>query len=157
MDRTKSTYGLGFRVSATDEQITKFIKEHSRTVMFCNEDGDTASGKNILDWMESGCSDSICEKFCDYESEVTGRTGLYGLIADVMTKETGLRFGYHRTDTPCDKPEYIVFPGIKACEMNAEERDLTEDELRKILEAYIKDFDGQTVIEDVILGREYCD
>jgi hypothetical protein len=157
MDRTKSTYGLGFKVSTTDEQMAKFIKEHSRTEMFSNEDGGTASGKNILDWMESGRSGSICEEFYDYESEVTGRTGLYGLIADVMTKETGLRFGYHRTGIPCDKPEYIVFPGIKPCEMNAEERDLTEDELRKILEAYIKDFDGQTVIEYVIPGSEYYD
>ena len=156
----------GFVISATDRQIVNFCNKHIDTVAQLVD-----HGSDIVEYLREHDGkdnvDDFCEKFYDYESCISGESGAYGIIADVMWQETGIRFEYRRHAEPDDSPEYIVFSARLPWEYNEKERNLdlfagkewipgTAD-FGDLIRSYIDDFDGLAVVEDIFLDAEYFD
>ncbi len=142
--------GYGFEVYASDEGLRNFIEKHRETVEKLDQ------GDEVLEWIDkhpvsSGKPmDSLKEEFYDYTPEDYGEEGLYGLIADVMKKETGLPFEYHHD---CENVEAIILPQLYPWQMPDAARDLTKEKLDEIYEKYAADFGGK--IEADYLTLEY--
>jgi len=147
--KTNCIYGYGFKVYVSDENLRLFIEKHEETIRKIPE------GTEILDWVQAHVGsgrplDALKEKFFDYENEVTGDTGIYGLIADVMIKETGIDFEF-RNPQDSDDDDVIIFPECYPWQLNETEKTLTQEKLDEILNTYIADLGGQLKAEYIRL------
>lgn len=134
-------FGYGFKVYVSDEELKRFILKHKDVI------SSIPRGKELLEYIEK-CSDDEFnpkEDFYDWENENSNYSGIYGMIADVMCKETGIVFGYLAGQN--DEDDVIVFPEMYPWEMNDTEKLLTEEELEAIYKRYIDDLGGQLVVE----------
>ena len=149
--QTDCIYGFGFRVFASDKALADFIKNHEATVK------SLEGGTDILDYVNDCISnnkplDSIKEMFYDYENNFTGDSGLYGIIADVMHKETAIRFEYRRTpDVDCCEDDAIILPIAMPWQFNETEQKLTEESLEKICKKYMSELDERLVFDSIRL------
>ena len=134
--QTYIIYGYGFDVHVADKVLVDFIKSRENIVRSLNR------GPEILDWIakkdkENGVYDAITEDFFDYENEINGDEGLYGIISDIMAKETGIMFEYRRGSEYDD--DMIAFPECYPWQLNDKERSLTQEEATEILSKYMKE------------------
>ena len=139
--QTDCIYGYGFQVEVSDENLKDFIWNHKKTVETLNR------GPEILGWIEERIVkgdpfDSMKEKFFDYESHYSNEEGLYGLIADVMSEESGIRFEYHRPQDEDDIEDVILFPESYPWYLNEVEKQLTQESFDEIIKKYIDDLGG---------------
>lgn len=134
--------GLGFYVYVADEVLCDFIKAHSTTVE------QLSYGKEILAYIDNGSHEDIKEKFYDYSCQSTGMCGLYGLIADVMTKETGVIFNYYVPNGD-ETDDAILYKPCYPWEMTEADKALTADKLRELMQKYIKELGGELIIEHI--------
>lgn len=139
-------YGYGFKVYVSDACLADFILNHDRTVENLDREDILAFIENCRD--KNLPLDPLKEEFFDYESEITGDTGLYGIIADIMARETGINFEYRRAVVE-DEDDIIIFPQMYPWQMNAEEHYLTKDKLERIVKGYINELGGQLIAEFV--------
>lgn len=133
--------GYGFRVYVSDEKLNEFIRNHADTVK------KLESGQEILDWLDSGSTDSIKEKFFDYTSEATNCGGIYGLIADVMSYETDVHFEYYFSNSPEDDDDMIVFIPTYPWIMSDTEKTLTLDSLNTLIKGYLQEINSDLQID----------
>lgn len=146
--QTDCIYGYGFRVYASDEALKQFILKHKDVISVMSR------GKELLDYIKK-CSDDEFnpkEDFFDWENESTVDSGLYGMIADVMCKETGIIFEYKNAQDE-NEDDAIIFPQLYPWQMNDAEKALTLDKLDAILKRYINDLGGQ--LETDFIRLEY--
>lgn len=128
--------GYGFVVAVSDEALKDFILNHKKTVETLDR------GPEILKWIEEQLakgksSDGMQDEFADYESKFTTTEGLCGLIADVMSEETGIRFRFERAQD--NDEEYILLHEGLPWYYNEVERNLSETSLKQILKGYIEE------------------
>lgn len=143
--QTDCIYGYGFIPYATNEQLQMFIIKHKDTI------SKLERGRELIDYTERfNCEDfdkfNPKEDFADWENEATGDTGIYGLIADVMYKETGIVFEYKNVQDE-NEGDAIILPEMFPWQMNDAERGLSKDGLENLLRSYIKDLN-----EDIEIG-----
>ncbi len=142
---TDCIYGYGFKVYVSDENLRDFIKKHESTIVSLSQ------GRELVDWTNEHIStgkplDSLKEEFYDWDNLITGDSGLYGMIADVMTKETGIRFEF-RNPQEDGEDDVILFPQTYPWYLNEQEKALTEETLDDIYAVYIGDLGGQLTTE----------
>lgn len=150
--RTDCVYGYGFKVYASDEALARFIKNHESSVRTLE------GGSKIIDFIDDCTAnnkplDALKEDFYDYESEATGESGLYGIIADVMSEETDICFEFHSAlHIDDDEAEdTILVPMLMPWQFNSVEKELTEDRLEEICKKYMAELDERLVFEDLRL------
>lgn len=136
--QTDCIYGYGFSIYATDDQLKSFIVKHSNSISFLSR------GRELLEYIETSSNIQLKETFSDWISDVSGvgNTGIYGVVADVMYRETGIPFEYFESQNElCD--DAILFTPKYPWEMNNISKSLTLDKLDEIFLSYINDLDGQ--------------
>ncbi len=148
---TDIIYGYGFPVYVSDEHLRVFIEKHKDIVVTLD------MGREIVDWIEDHVStgkplDSLKERFYDYTSVHSGDCGIYGVIADVMWKETGIRFEYHvPQESDAEEDDVILFPSCYPWTYNQIESSLTLAKLDEVYKKYIEELGGQLKTGDIKL------
>ena len=133
-------YGYGFSIYATDEELKNFILKHKETISHLTD------GSRLLAYVEE-CSDefNLKEDFYDYAPEHSSSEGIYGVIADVITRESGIQFEYHIAQE--DQDDAILFPETYPWLLNEKEKSVTEKDLEEICYKYISDLGGELTPE----------
>lgn len=116
----------GFNSNCDEEKLIDFIKEHKEA--FCKSDREKKLYNDMLNYTESEYN--LEDFFEDYSCDNTGMTGLGAVIANIMSRETGIRFAY------C-QPESIVFDEKYPWLFNETEKELTEEKLSNICKKYM--------------------
>lgn len=143
--QTDCVYGYGFSVYASDEELKQFILKHKDTVATLDE------GRRLLDYMD-GCTDDEFnpkEDFFDWQCETSTDDGFYGIIADVMCRETGIMFEYFVAQE--DEDDAIIFRETMPWLMSQREKELTKVSMDAILRKYIDDLGGHLQIDSIRL------
>ena len=138
--QTDCIYGYGFAVYASDDELRRFITSHRDTVK------QITDGEKVLQYLDSHEGDSFNPKedLYDYETAATGDMGFYGVIAEIMSNETGIVFEF-RNSQEDDGNDYILFPESYPWHYNERESKLTLDELKDICIKYITELNPNLV------------
>lgn len=101
--QTDCVYGFGWEVAVSDEKLEAFILNHRDSLK------ENKKGLEVLAWIDDDTTftENIKEYWFDYKSDISGEAGLYGIIADIMSRETGICFDYRR---PQDGKRSIILP-----------------------------------------------
>lgn len=96
---------------------------------------------------------NLDDVFCDYDCDSSGCQGLGAVIANIMSRETGVRFDYCQPDGDCDTSAAVLYSESYPWQMNEVERDLTAEKLTEICKTYMNELgiDG----EPDFLAQEY--
>lgn len=146
-----SICGYGFKVFASDESLRNFILNHENTVK------ELENGIALLDYTKNNFSEAFNPKedFYDWENESTGDCGFYGIIADVMGRETGITFDFRTAyivkDNCETKEDVIIFESGYPWMLNEVEKTLTLEDLTEIIESYINELGGGLRVEFIEL------
>ncbi len=96
-------------ICASDEELKHFILNHKSTVSKFYE------GSKLLQYIED-CSDDEFnpkEDFFDWNENPCNDWGLYGIIADIISEETGIKVIYEvREDSEGEFQDMLSFPNI---------------------------------------------
>lgn len=143
--------GYGFEVCASDESLRNFILNHGDIIK------ELVNGTAVLDYAKNNSNDTFNPKedFYDWENESTGDCGFYGIIADVMGRETGITFdfrtAYFVEDDCEEKKDFIIFEAGYPWMLNDIEKTLTLDNLTEIFQKYIGELGGNLHVKFVEL------
>lgn len=128
-------YGYGFNSDCDEEKLIDFIKEHKET--FCKSDREKELYNDMLNYTESECD--LEDFFEDYSCDNTGMEGIGSVIANIMSRETGVRFAYCQSDGDCDTLASVVFEERYPWMVNEIEKELTEEKLSNICKKYMNE------------------
>lgn len=148
--RSSFIYGYGFNCDCCDEEkLIDFIKEHKEA--FCKSDREKELYNDMLNYTEGEYD--LEDFFEDYSCDNTGMEGIGAVIANIMSRETGIRFAYCQPDEDCDTFASIVFDEKYPWEFNETEKELTEEKLSNICKKYMDELE---IVDDLHhLGLEY--
>lgn len=129
-------YGYGFEISFGGDNFDSkkffdFLRNHKETIK------DLYDGESLLKFIEQENPDidEFCEEFADRENcEGYGYNTARNIVADIMNKETGIRFT-NQLDMESDT-EYVMLPECMPWLMNEKEKALTEKDLHNICVKY---------------------
>lgn len=149
-------YGFGFNCTGFDRDCNKrklidFIKNHKEA--FCKTDDEKELYKEMLDYTEKEKEYDVEDFFENYECDSNGLEGVGAVIANIMSRETGIRFDYCQPDEDCDTLASVVFVKSYPWLLNETEKELTEEKLSNICQKYMDEL-GITDIPDD-LNLEY--
>lgn len=133
--RSSLIYGYGFNSDCDEEKLIDFIKEHKET--FCKSDRENELYDDMLSYAESEYD--LEDFFEDYSCDNTGMEGIGAVIANVMSRETGIRFSYCQPDGNCDTLASVVFEERYPWHLNASEKKLTEEKLSNVCRKYMNE------------------
>lgn len=131
--KTDINYGYGFAVGASDENLKEFLSKHREALL----DPRIVKGKELLEYLDNTRNFNPKEDFFDWECYNNGMEGFLGVIADIMTVETGIRFSYEPAQEEAGSEDYIMLVQVMPWYYNDTERNLTEDDLKAICSKYI--------------------
>jgi len=131
-----NVYGYGFEVSFGGDNFDSkkffgFLRNHKETIKGLYD------GESIIKFIENENPDidDFCEEFADRENcEGYGYNTAKNIIADIMNKETGIRFT-NQLDMDSDK-EFVMLPECMPWLLNEKEKALTEKDLHDICVKY---------------------
>ena len=92
--RSSFIYGYGFNSDCDEGKLIDFIKEHKET--FCESDREKELYNDMLKHIENEYD--LEDFFEDYSCDNTGIKGIGAVIANIMSRETGIRFAYCQPD-----------------------------------------------------------
>ena len=129
-------YGYGFEVyfggdDFDSKKFFDFLRNHKETIK------DLYDGESLIKFIEQENPDidEFCEEFADRENcEGYGYNTARNIVADIMNKETGIRFT-NQLDMDSDK-EFVMLPECMPWLMNEKEKALTEKDLHDICVKY---------------------
>ena len=147
--RSSFIYGYGFNSDCDEGKLIDFIKEHKEA--FCKSDREKELYNDMLKHTESEYD--LEEFFEDYSCDNTGMEGMGAVIANIMSRETGIRFAYCQPDGDCGTLASIVFDEKYPWFFNETEKELTEEKLSNICKKYMNGL-GRTDNPDY-LNLEY--
>lgn len=131
--RSSFIYGYGFNCDCDDEKLIDFVKTHKET--FCKSEAETKLYEEMLKHTEN---EYDLEDFFDrYSCESSGMEGNGAVIANIMSRETGIRFMYCQPDGDCDTYASVVFEEGYPWQLNEVEKNLTEGKLADICKKYM--------------------
>lgn len=131
--RSSFIYGYGFNSDCDEEKLIDFIKEHKEA--FCESDIEEELYNDMLDDTESEYD--LEYLFEDYSCDNSGMEGIGAVIANIMSRETGIRFAYYQPEEDCDTLASIVFEKRYPWLFNETEKELTEEKLSNICKKYM--------------------
>lgn len=131
--RSSFIYGYEFNSDCDEGKLIDFIKEHKEA--FCKSDREKELYNDMLKHTESEYD--LEEFFEDYSCDNTGMEGIGAVIANIMSRETGIRFAYCQPDGDCDTLASIVFDEKYPWLFNETEKELTEEKLSNICKKYM--------------------
>lgn len=131
--RSSFIYGFGFNSDCNEGKLIDFIKNHKET--FCESDKEKELYEEILDYTENEYD--LKDLFEDYSCDNTGTEGVGAVIANIMSRETGIEFVYCQSDANCDTPASVVFDEKYPWLLNETEKELTEEKLSNICKKYM--------------------
>lgn len=120
--RSSFVYGFGFNCDCDEGKLIDFIKNHKET--FTKSEGEKKLYDELLDYTENEYD--LEDFFKDYECENNGSYGLGAIIANIMSRETGIRFDYCMPDDSCDTLASVVFGSGYPWQLNDIERNISE-------------------------------
>lgn len=129
-------YGYGFEISFGGDNFDSkkffdFLKNHKETIKGLYD------GESIIKFIENENFDidEFCVEFADRENcEGYGYNTARNIVADIMNKETGIRFT-NQLDMDSDK-EFVMLPECMPWLLNEKEKALTEKDLYNICVKY---------------------
>lgn len=128
-------YGYGFEFEYKGAKFTEFLKKHKDS--FCISDKE----KELYSKFEAYAKDKNWKEIefllADYSGEANGIQNVGFVVANIMYRETGIRFVYCLPDGDCDTPEAILFEEAYPWSFTERERLLTEEELQEICLRYM--------------------
>ena len=131
--RSSFIYGCGFNCDCDDEKLIEFIKAHKET--FCKSVAETKLYEKMLKYTENEYD--LKDFFDRYSCESSGIEGNGAVIANIMSRETGIRFMYCQPDGACDTWASVVFEQGYPWQLNEVEKNLTEEKLQAICKQYM--------------------
>ena len=123
-------YGYGFNSDCDRGKLIGFIKKHRKA--FCKSDRE----KELYEALDNCDLEDLFEY---YSCDVTGTEGVGAVIANIMSRETGIMFEYCLPDCDCDTPASVVFEAIYPWLLNETEKNLTIEKLSNIFEKYMNE------------------
>ena len=123
-------YGYGFHSDCDREKLIGFIKKHRKA--FCKSDREKELYKTL-----DKCD--LEDLFEDYSCDATGTEGVGAVIANIMSRETGIMFIYCQPDYDCDTPESVIFEATYPWLLNETEKNLTIEKLSNICKKYMNE------------------
>lgn len=128
-------YGYGFNCDCDDGKLIDFVKAHKKT--FCKSEAEAKLYEEMLKYTEK---EYDLEDFFDgYSCESSELEGNGAVIANIMSRETGIRFMYCQPDEDCDTYASVVFKESYPWQLNEIEKNLTEEKLSDICKQYIEE------------------
>lgn len=131
--RSSFIYGYGFNSECDEGRLIDFIKEHKEA--FCKSDREKELYNDMLNHTESEYD--LEDFFEDYSCDNTGMEGIGAVIANIMSRETGIRFTYCQPDGDCNTLASVVFEEKYPWMVNETEKELTEEKLSNICKKYM--------------------
>lgn len=130
-----TVFGFGFEVRGIPDGFFQFIKDHKDSWVESEEDEEAL--KTASEYEEEGCTDEDIEALFAYRDRIDkdGDEGWGTLIADIMTKETGITFEKYQ------KNLYISYPcntDCIMCDLDAVP-DEKKDSIAGIVEKYARE------------------
>ena len=123
-------YGYGFHSDCDVRKLRDFIINHKKT--FCQSDRE----KELYEVLGYTKNKYDLEYFFEYYScDATGIEGVGAVIANIMSRETGIRFIYCTPDD-CGTLASVLFTEGYPWQLNSVERNLTVDKLESICKKY---------------------
>lgn len=127
-------YGYGFPCDYTDRALFSFIKNHKTSFMQSDEE------KKLYDQMIHMDDFSDIDKiFETYSCENTGIEGTGAAVANIMFRETGIRFAYCPENDECDTKASILLTESLPWSFNEAEKKLTLESLEELCLKYCKE------------------
>ncbi len=149
--QTSIIYGAGFPVDVSDENLQKFILNHADVL----SDMDNAC-EIVEDAKEMSVDEfNPKERYFDYENNQNGVEGIYGLITDVIFKETGVRMDYCLQDDNDCNGEHILLPECFPWQLNEAEKNLTADSFKQLCLKYMTELGIPETAYDDFVTMEY--
>lgn len=127
--RSSFIYGYGFNCDCDDGALVDFIKEHKDT--FCKTEKEKELYNDIFNY------NYLEDLFEHYSCDNTGMEGIGSVIANIMSRETGIRFVYCPPDDECNTFASVVFEQGYPWQLNESEKELTEEKLSNICKKYM--------------------
>lgn len=147
--RSSFIYGYGFNSDCDEGKLIDFIKIHKET--FCKSDREKRLYEEMIDDAKKECG--LEDFFRGYSCNATGNEGIGATIANIMSRETGIRFEYCLPDDSCETPASVVFTEGYPWQLNETEKSLTEEKLKNICKRYMKELN--ILSEPDYLNLEY--
>lgn len=148
--RSSFIYGYGFNCDCDDEKLIDFVKTHKET--FCKSETETKLYEEMLKHTENEYD--LKDFFNGYSCESSGLDGNGAVIANIMSRETGIRFMYCQPNIDCDTYASVVFEESYPWQLNEIEQNLTEEKLSDICKQYIEEL-GIAVTPDYLTLEYY--
>lgn len=133
--RSSFIYGYGFNCDCDEDKLIDFIKVHKET--FCKSELEAILYDRLLRYTEK--ENDLEDFFENYDCETSGMQGNGAVIANIMSRETGIRFMYCQSDTGCDTLASIVFEEGYPWQLNEIEKNLTVEDLANICKKYMNE------------------
>lgn len=134
--KTSFVYGIGFPAFVPEWKLSEFVIKHGSTIVTKLKDEREIK---LLEECRSGKIEGIKESFCDICCNVTGHSGIYAIIANIMSAETDIQFQYEPGGEYSD--EVILFAEGYPWWMTEREKNLTKEELDSIIKKYMTELD----------------
>lgn len=131
--RSSFVYGFGFNCDCDEGKLIDFIKNHKKA--FCQTEKEKELYKEILNYTENEYD--LEDFFEDYECDSNGLEGIGAVIANIMSRETGIRFEYCMPDGDCNTLASIVFEPNYPWQLNDIERNISEKALENTCKKYM--------------------
>lgn len=128
-------YGYGFHCNCDDAKLIDFVKSHKNT--FCKSETETKLYEKMLQYTEKEYD--LEDFFKHYPCDATSIEGAGAVIANIMSRETNIRFIYCQPDENCDTPESVIFEESYPWQLNDVEKALTEETLANICKTYMNE------------------
>lgn len=126
-------YGYGFASDCDEGKLIDFIKAHKDT--FCRSNEEKEMYKEMLD--HTSDEYDLEDFFSSYSDDQSGNEGCGAVISNVMSRETGLRFEYCKSDSECNTPASVVLSCGYPWQYNEAERNLSQARLDEICKVYM--------------------
>ncbi len=133
--RSSFVYGFGFNCDCDNERLVAFIKAHKET--FCKTETEVEMYEEMLNIEAEGDLEEFYDFFDDYYCDISESLGKGAVIANIMSRETGIRFVYCPPDGDCDTYASVLFEERCPWHLNEVEKGLTEENLSDICQKYI--------------------
>lgn len=130
-------YGYGFPCECNDENFIDFLKQHKDT--FCQSKSEKELYQEFLEQTKDKYNVDLDYLFSGYECESNGMEGLGAVIANIMYRETDIRFLYAPANDECETEASILFEQTMPWHLNDTERALTEEPMNDICQRYTKE------------------
>ena len=136
MSNISVVYGYGFETEYNFQKFSDFLKNHRAA--FCRSEKENKLYEEFEQLsFSSGCD--IEEFFESYAGDVNEIEGAGSVIANIMYRETGIRFICCLADGDCDTLEAVLFSEKYPWSMTEKEKNLKEKELEKICQDYMSE------------------